>query len=277
MAHKNIDLTINTDLARQIIIGFIRSEITRAGFTRAVINLSGGLDSSLSCYLTAEAMGAQNVLALCLPYKSSTPDSAEHAKLVIDALGVQSLTIPITDMADGFIHHFPDMDRIRQGNIMARVRMIALYDQSAAFNGLPVGTGNKTEILLGYTTLFGDSACAINPLGDLYKTQMRQLAKAIGVPQVIQDKPPSADLWLGQTDEGELGFTYTEVDQLLYLLVDQRYRPEDCVEAGFDENFIRAVMERVRRNQFKRLMPPIAKLSNRTVGYDFLYLRDWGT
>jgi NAD+ synthase len=169
------------------------------------------------------------------------------------------------------------MDRVRQGNIMARMRMIALYDQSAAFNGLPVGTGNKTEILLGYTTLFGDSACAINPLGDLYKTQARQLAKAIGVPQVILDKPPSADLWLGQTDEGELGFSYAEVDQLLYLLVDQRYRPEDCVEAGFDENFIRAVMDRVLRNQFKRLMPPIAKLSNRTVGYDFLYLRDWGT
>jgi NAD+ synthase len=277
MAHNPIDLTINTELARQIIIGFIRSEITRAGFTRAVINLSGGLDSSTSCYLTAEAMGAENVLALRLPYKSSTPDSAQHAQLVIDALGVQSLTIPITNMADGLISRFPDMDRVRQGNIMARMRMIALYDQSAAFNGLPVGTGNKTEILLGYTTLFGDSACAINPLGDLYKTQARQLAKAIGVPQVILDKPPSADLWLGQTDEGELGFSYAEVDQLLYLLVDQRYRPEDCVEAGFDENFIRAVMDRVLRNQFKRLMPPIAKLSNRTVGYDFLYLRDWGT
>jgi NAD+ synthase len=117
----------------------------------------------------------------------------------------------------------------------------------------------------------------MNPLGDLYKTQVRQLAKAMGVPQVIIDKPPSADLWLGQTDEGELGFTYDDVDQLLYLLVDQRYKPEECVLAGFDENFVRAVMERVRRSQFKRLMPPIAKLSNRTVGYDFLYLRDWGT
>ncbi|HSB66660.1 MAG TPA: NAD+ synthase [Anaerolineales bacterium] len=277
MPHKTIDLTINTDLARQILTGFIRTEITRAGFSRAVVNLSGGLDSSLSCYLAAEALGAQNVLALLLPYKSSTPDSAEHARLVIGNLGVQSLTIPITDMADGLIDHFPEMDRVRQGNIMARLRMIVLYDQSAAFKGLAVGTGNKTEILLGYTTLYGDSACAINPLGDLYKTQVRQLAKAIGVPQVILDKPPTADLWLGQTDEGELGFTYAEVDQLLYLLVDQRYRPEDCVEAGFDESFVRAVMDRVRRNQFKRVMPPIAKLSNRTVGYDFLYLRDWGT
>ena len=277
MEHKTIDLTINTDTAQQILTGFIRTEVTRAGFTRAVVNLSGGLDSSLSCYLAAEALGAENVLALCLPYKSSTPDSSEHARLVIEALGVQSLTIPITEMADGLIGRFPDMDRIRQGNIMARVRMIALYDQSASFRALPVGTGNKTEILLGYTTLFGDSACAINPLGDLYKTQVRQLAKAIGIPQVIVDKPPTADLWLGQTDEGELGFTYAEVDQLLYLLVDERYSPEDCVEAGFEESFVRAVMDRVRRNQFKRMLPPIAKLSNRTVGYDFLYLRDWGT
>lgn len=277
MTHQPIDLTINTDLARKILTAFIQSEITRGGFTRAVVNLSGGLDSSVSCYLAAEALGAENVLALSLPYKSSTPESGKHAKLVIDALGVQSITIPITDMADGLISRFPDMDRVRQGNIMARVRMIVLYDQSAVFGGLAVGTGNKTEILLGYTTLFGDSACAINPLGDLYKTQVRQLARAIGVPQVILDKPPTADLWLGQTDEGELGFTYAEVDQLLYLLVDQRYRPEDCVEAGFHENFVRAVMNRVRRNQFKRVMPPIAKLSNRTVGYDFLYLRDWGT
>jgi NAD+ synthase len=277
MAHKPIDLNINTELTRKILTGFIQTEITRAGFSRAVINLSGGLDSSLSCYLAVEALGAQNVLALSLPYKTSTHDSIEHARLVSETLGVQSITIPITDMADGLIARFPDMDKVRQGNIMARVRMIVLYDQSAATSGLPVGTGNKTEILLGYTTLYGDSACAINPLGDLYKTQVRQLAEAVGVPQVILDKAPSADLWLGQTDEGELGFTYREVDQLLYLLVDQRNRPEDCVEAGFDEKFVRAVMELIRRNQFKRLLPPIAKLSNRTVGYDFLYLRDWGT
>jgi NAD+ synthase len=277
MEHKIIELDINTTTARQILTRFIKTEINRASFSRAVINLSGGLDSSLSCYLAVEALGAENVLALCLPYKSSSPDSAEHAQLVIDTLGVKSLKIPISDMADALINQFPDMDRIRQGNIMARLRMVVLYDQSQAFRGLAVGTGNKTEILLGYTTLYGDSASALNPLGDLYKTQVRQLAKAVGVPQVILEKPPTADLWLGQTDEGELGFTYAEVDQLLFMLVDQRYRPEDCVEAGFDENFVREVMERVRKNQFKRLMPPIAKLSNRTVGYDFLYLRDWGT
>jgi NAD+ synthase len=277
MEHEKIDLSINTDTARKILTSFIRTEITRAGFSHAVVNLSGGLDSSLSCYLAAEALGAENVLALCLPYKSSNPDSGEHARLVIEASGVQSLIIPITGMADALIGQFSDMNRVRQGNIMARVRMIVLYDQSEAFHGLAVGTGNKTEILLGYTTLYGDSASAINPIGDLYKTQVRQLAKAIGVPQVIIDKPPTADLWLGQTDEGELGFTYADVDQLLYLLVDQRYRPEDCVEAGFSENFVRLVMDRVRRNQFKRVLPPIAKLTNRTVGYDFLYLRDWGT
>ncbi len=277
MEHEKIDLSINTDTARQILTGFIRTEITRAGFSRAVVNLSGGLDSSISCFLAAEALGAENVMALCLPYKSSNPDSNEHARLVIEALGVQSLTIPITGMADALIGQFPEMNRVRQGNIMARVRMIVLYDQTEAFHGLAVGTGNKTEILLGYTTLYGDSASAINPIGDLYKTQVRQLAKAIGIPQVIIDKPPTADLWLGQTDEGELGFTYAEVDQLLYLLVDQRYRPEDCVEAGFSENFVRLVMDRIRRSQFKRVLPPIAKLTNRTVGYDFLYLRDWGT
>jgi NAD+ synthase len=190
---------------------------------------------------------------------------------------VQSITIPITEMTDGLIRQFPEMNRIRQGNIMARMRMIVLYDQSHAFSGLAVGTGNKTEILLGYTTLYGDAASAINPLGDLYKTQVRQLAGAMGIPRVIIDKPPTADLWLGQTDEGELGFSYEDVDQLLYLLVDQRYTPEDCVKAGFAEAFVRKVMEKVSRNHFKRVMPPIAKLSNRTVGYDFLYLRDWGT
>ena len=160
---------------------------------------------------------------------------------------------------------------------MARQRMIALYDQSEVFKGLPIGTSNKTEILLGYTTMWGDMASALNPIGDLYKTQVRQLSRAMNIPAVIIDKPPSADLWVGQTDEDELGFTYEEVDMLLYLLVDQRYSAQECVEEGFGQNFVNAVTARVRRNQFKRMMPPVAKLSNRTVGYDFLYLRDWGT
>lgn len=272
-----IDLTINTDLARKILTGFIRSEIQRFGFERAVIGLSGGIDSALSCFLAAEAMGAQNVLAVCMPYRASSPDSLEHAQLVIDALGVQSVTIPITEMVDPLIGRDPQMSSVRKGNIMARARMIVLYDQSEVFKGLVVGTGNKTEILLGYTTLYGDSACALNPIGDLYKTQVRQLARAMGVPEPILTKAPTADLWQGQTDEGELGFTYAEVDQLLYLLVDQRYSPQDCVEAGFAPQFVEKVVERIRRNHFKRVLPPIAKLTNRTVGYDFLYLRDWGT
>ncbi len=272
-----IDLTINTDLVRKILTGFIRSEITRMGFERAVVGLSGGIDSALSCYLAAEALGPQNVLAVRMPYRTSSPDSLEDAQKVIDALGVQSITIPITEMVEPLFERFPDMDAVRRGNIMARARMIVLYDQSAAFRGLVVGTGNKTEIMLGYTTLYGDSACAINPLGDLYKTQVRQLARAMGVPEPILTKPPSADLWKGQTDEGELGFTYAEVDRLLYLLVDERYSPEECVDAGFAPEFVHQVMERIRRNQFKRMSPIIAKLSYRTVGYDFLYLRDWGT
>lgn len=272
-----IDLSINTDLARTILVGFIGSEIKRAGFSRAVISLSGGVDSALSCYLATEALGAENVMAVRLPYKTSSPDSLEHAQAVIDALGVQSITIPITDMVEPLLRRIPEDNQVRRGNIMARARMIVVYDQSEAFDGLVVGTGNKTEILLGYTTLYGDSACALNPLGDLYKTQVRQLAGALGVPAEILRKPPSADLWVGQTDEDELGFTYADVDQLLYLLVDQRYTSEDCVEAGFAEDFVNKVVERIRRNHFKRVLPPIAKLSNRTVGYDFLYLRDWGT
>jgi NAD+ synthase len=272
-----IDLTINTDVARQILAGFIRSEVNRVGFARALINLSGGLDSALSCALAAEALGPENVLALRLPYRTSSMDSLEHAQLVIDKFKVRSETIDITKMVDPLIEHEPEMSDTRKGNIMARSRMIVLYDQSEAFRALPIGTSNKTEILLGYTTMWGDMASAINPIGDLYKTQVRQLSRALGIPSVIVDKPPSADLWVGQTDEGELGFTYEQVDKLLFLIVDQRYSAQECIEEGFDETFVHSVIARVRRNQFKRMMPPVAKVSNRTIGYDFLYLRDWGT
>ena len=271
------DLTINTDVARQILTGFIKSEVTRMGFTHAIINLSGGLDSALSCALVVEALGSENVCALRLPYRTSSPSSLEHAQLLIDKLGIPSETIDITEMVNPLIDDDPKMSDKRKGNIMARMRMIVLYDRSEVFKSLPIGTSNKTEILLGYTTMWGDMASAINPLGDLYKTQVRQLARALEIPNVIIDKPPSADLWVGQTDEGELGFTYEEVDKLLFLIVDQRYNAQECIEEGFDEKFVNAVLARVRRNQFKRMMPPIAKLSNRTIGYDFLYLRDWGT
>lgn len=272
-----IDLTINCDLVRNILVRFIHSEITRTGLNRAVINLSGGIDSAVSCVLASEALGPENILAIRLPYKTSSPDSLEHAQLLIDQLKIQSITLPISEMVDPLIDRFPGMSKTRKGNIMARVRMIIAYDQSEEFQGLVVGTGNKTEILLGYTTLFGDSACALNPIGDLYKTQVRQLAEDLGIPQEIIDKPPSADLWMGQTDEDELGFTYEKVDKLLFLLIDQRYQISDCIQEGFDEVFIKRVLDRVQRFQFKRSMPPIAKISSRTIGSDYLYFRDWGT
>ena len=271
------DLTIHTDLAEKILTGFIRTELHRVGITKAVLGLSGGIDSALSLYLSARALGPENVLAVRMPYKTSSPDTLADAQTMIDDLGVPSLTVEITDMVDPLIQRFDDMDRMRAGNIMARMRMIVLYDQSAAFKGLVMGTSNKTEILLGYSTIFGDSAAAIQPIGDLYKTQVRQLSRALGVPDSVIEKAPSADLWQGQTDEGDLGFTYADVDQLLYLLVDQRYRPEDLIEEGYDPRFVAEVVQRIRRNHFKRVMPPVAKLSQRTIGYDFLYLRDWGT
>ncbi len=273
----NIDLSINTTLVRDLLTRFIKSEISRTGFSRAVLGLSGGIDSALVAFLAAEALGAENVLAVRMPYKTSSTESLDHAQLVIDALKIPALTIPITGMADGLIEQFPEMSNMRKGNIMARCRMVTLYDQSEAFKGLVIGTGNKTEILLGYSTLYGDSAHALNPIGDLYKAQVRELSRAVGVPTVIIDKAPSADLWAGQTDEDELGFTYEQADRLLFLLVDQRFNPQECIEAGFEKKFVDLVSNRIRRNHFKRVMPPVAKISSRTANYDFLYIRDWGT
>lgn len=272
-----IDLSINTDVAHQILTGFIKSEVTRAGFSRAVVGLSGGIDSALSCALAVEALGRENVLAVRMPYRTSSPDSLAHAELLIEQLEIPSKIIEITDMVEPLFAKDGEITKLRKGNIMARERMIVLYDQSEVFKGLVIGTSNKTEILLGYSTQFGDAASAMNPIGDLYKTQVRQLSRALNIPAPIVDKPPSADLWDGQTDEGELGFTYEEADRLLYLLVDHRYSPKECVEAGFDEKFVSGVVKRIQRMQYKRMQPPIAKLSNRTIGYDFLYLRDWGT
>ncbi len=272
-----IDLTINTELAEKILVGFIRSELGRVGFNRTLLGLSGGLDSAVSLYLSARALGPENVLAIRMPYKTSAPDTMADAQMMIDDLGVQSMTVDITPMVDPLIAQFENMSKLRAGNIMARMRMIVLYDQSVPFHGLVMGTSNKTEMLLGYSTIFGDSAAAIQPIGDLYKTQVRQFARHLGIPEKVIAKAPSADLWEDQTDEGELGFTYAEVDRLLYLLIDQRYRPETCIEEGFAADFVERVVKLMRQNHYKRVMPPIAKLSQRTIGYDFLYLRDWGT
>ncbi len=269
-------LWIDTGVVRRVLVGFLHDEILKVGLNRAVVGLSGGIDSALSCFLAAEALGRENVLAVRMPYRASSPESLAHAQLVVDQLGVPSDTVDITLMVDPLFERFPDMTQLRRGNAMARERMIVLYDQSSAWRGLVVGTSNKTELLLGYGTLFGDMASGLNPLGDLYKTQIRQLAAAVGVPQPIIDKPPSADLWTGQTDEQEMGLTYEQVDRLLYLLVDERYTLDEAVEAGFAREYVERVWNTVRFNSFKRRLPLIAKVSTRTIGVDFRFLRDWG-
>jgi NAD+ synthase len=269
-------LDINTALARRVLVEFIRQELAQVGFEKAVIGLSGGIDSAVVAYLTAEALGPENVLAIRMPYQSSAQASLDDAQKVIDALDVRHMTVPITPMVEPLFEAFPEVTPLRRGNIMARQRMIVLYDQSAAFGGLVVGTSNKTEALLGYSTLFGDSAAAIHPIGDLYKYQVRLLAAELGVPETILQKAPSADLWPGQTDESELGYSYDEADQILYLLVDERYALKEAVEAGFPEALVEGVWETVRKMQYKRRLPLIPKISRRTLGIDFRYLRDWG-
>ncbi len=248
-------MKLNAPLAINSLTDFIKSTVNNAGFSRAVLGVSGGVDSSLSAFLSARALGAKNVLVLRMPYKTSSPESLKHANLVIEQLGVPSLTINISEAVDAVLINFPDASPVRRGNVMARIRMINVYDQSAAFPGLVVGTGNKTESLLGYSTLHGDGAFDFNPLADLYKAQVRQLAAELGVPPSIIDKPPSADLWEGQTDEEELGFTYNEIDRLLYALVEEGLSPNDCVKAGFSEEFVRNIISRIKKYRFKSALP----------------------
>ncbi|MCE2489054.1 MAG: NAD+ synthase [Anaerolineae bacterium] len=262
-------LSIDTDLATQVLCGFIHDQTQKAGLPRAVIALSGGIDSALSAALAARALGTENVLAIRMPWRDSAPNSLADADLLIEALGLPALTVEITEMVLPLFERFPQMDRRRRGNIMARQRMIVSYDQSVAWGGLVMGTSNKTEFLLGYSTIYGDSGVALQPIADLYKAQVRQLAAALDLPQSILDKAPSADLWEGQTDEEELGFTYEQVDQVLYLLVDERYVVDEVVEEGFERNFVEDVWRRVKANHYN------ARLSNRALGHDFLYLRDW--
>jgi len=269
-------LSLNTDTVRKILVNFLRDETVNAGFKKGILGLSGGVDSAVCAYLAAEALGPENVRGVILPYRSSSAQSKTDAEEVVKALGIASEVVDISGMVDAYLGAAGSVDRVRAGNIMARQRMIVLYDLSQRDRALVFGTSNKTEILLGYGTLFGDLASAINPLGDLYKTQVWQLAEALGVSQAIIQKKPSADLWEGQTDEGEFGFTYADVDRLLYLMVDERRSEAQLVEMGFDRNFIARVESMVRRNQFKRRLPVIAKISNRTVNVEFRYARDWG-
>jgi len=269
-------LVMNPELVKGILIGFIRNEVRKVGFERVVLGLSGGVDSSLVATLAAEALGPQNVLAMIMPAKTSDPISRSDALQVVQQLGMHHLEIDISPQIDAYFARFPDADQRRRGNKLARERMTILYDQSFAWQGLVIGTSNKTELLLGYGTIYGDLASAINPIGDLYKTQVWQLADAVGVPTAIVQKAPSADLWAGQSDETELGFQYRMVDQLLYYLVDRRYSVKELKGLGFEEAFISDIVRRVRDNQYKRRLPVIAKLSSRTIDREFRYPRDWG-
>lgn len=270
------DLSLNMVIVEKILVDFLRDEIQNAGFSKGVLGLSGGIDSTVAAFLASKALGPANVIGLILPYKTSSKESRADAEQVAGVLGIRTEVRDITGVVDAFISSAGAVNRVRAGNVMARQRMIHLYDVSGAEKALVIGTSNKTEIFLGYGTHYGDTASALNPLGDLYKTQVYQLAKAMGVPEHIVGKKPSADLWEGQTDEGELGFTYAEVDRLLFYMIDERRSVRELVNLGFEESFVHRVREMVRKSQFKRQLPLIAKVSNRTVNIDFRYARDWG-
>jgi NAD+ synthase len=279
------ELAIDTDVARRVIAEFIRGQLRQAGFERAVVGLSGGIDSALVAYLVADAIGPERLLCLKMPYRTSAASSESDAQAVIERLGCASALVEISPMVDAYFGVAENgvvgaagpegltASALRRGNVMARVRMTVLYDHSVTWGGLVVGTSNKTESLIGYTTLFGDSASALNPIGDLYKSQVRQVAAAVGVPEAIIRKAPSADLWPGQTDETEAGFTYPELDRLLFWLVDRRRSPEDLEAKGFTRERIEWAMHAVAGSEFKRQVAPIAKLGPRTAGVDYLYPR----
>lgn len=276
-------LHINCEVVEKMLTTFLRYEVRRVGLQRGIVGLSGGIDSALSAFLAAKALGPENVIALLMPYRTSHPSSLEDAKRVVEQLGIHHFVIDITPQIDAYFDN-PWVPReedeekwkLRRGNKMARERMTILYDFSAAFNGLVIGTSNKSELLLGYGTLYGDMASAINPIGDLYKTQVRQMAAYLGVPESILRKPPTADLWVGQTDEAQLGYTYNEIDQVLYHLVDQRWSVEEVEALGYPSPLVRDVWRRLQTSQFKRHLPVIAKISARTIDRDFRYARDWG-
>ncbi len=264
------------ELTRQL-VAFLQEETGKAGFSRAVVGVSGGLDSAVALLLAVRALGPENVLALRMPHRDSSPASLAHADLVIGAVGCPGETLEVTGPVEAAREVLGADDPLRRGNLAARVRMAFLYDRAMARRALVVGTSNKTELLLGYSTRWGDGAFDLDPLGDLYKCQVRRLGQYLGVPREILGKPPSADLWPGQTDEEELGFTYDDADRLLWLVVDRRMPAEKAIdEAGLDRDLARRIVERVRRTQFKRTLPLVCKVQARTIGIDFRYPRDWG-
>ena len=271
--------TCNGSLAEAVLTAFLKEETSKAGFSKALLGLSGGVDSALVAELAARALGPENVLGLALPYKDSAPESLQLGKEAAHHAGIPLEILDITAIAKAHASAgaVDKKDQTRFGNILARIRMVALYDRSAKEGALVLGTSNKTELLLGYGTIHGDLASAINPIGDLYKSQVWSLSKHLGVPDEIVRRPPTADLWEGQTDEEELGFTYPEVDALLHLMVDSRYSKKTLLKEGFSEGLIDTVKARVQQNQYKRRPPIIAKLTPRTINLDYRYARDWGS
>src|SRR4030095_12089169 len=235
-------MKINCELTARILEGFIRDELSKAGFARAVVGLSGGIDSAVSCVLAARALGPENGRAILMPYKTSSQESLTDAQAVVDQFQIESETIDITRIVDGYFGSQPEASSLRRGNAMARARMIILFDKSMEDRSLVLGTSNKTELVLGYGTLVGDMAVVLNPIGDLYKTDIFQLAQYLNLPEAIIKKKPTADLWAGQSDEAELGFTYAEVDELLYELIDSRVSQEQLMQRGFKVDFIQKVV-----------------------------------
>ncbi|HVB53941.1 MAG TPA: NAD+ synthase [Candidatus Acidoferrales bacterium] len=270
------ELSINVELVAGILTEFIRDEVLKVGSRGVVVAISGGIDSACAAQLAVAALGKGAVTGLALPYRESAASSLEDGRLVASQLGIELLVIEITPQIDAYFSRFPEADATRRGNKMARERMSISYDISATRNALVLGTSNKSELLLGYSTLWGDGAHALNPLGDLYKTQLFQLARHLGLPPRIIDKAPSADLFAGQSDEADLGFTYQQADRILFHLVDERRSPAELTDLGLDPALVKLIWQRVRTSQFKRRPPLIAKLSRRSVGQDFRYPRDWG-
>jgi len=241
---------------RKKLVDFIKKEVQKAGFNKVIIGLSGGIDSSLSAFLAVEALGKDGVVGVKMPHGGVTnPESTSDADLIIESLGIKSYTVDIAGPVDAYFKLFPDADNVRRGNKMARERMSVLYDLSKQEKALVLGTGNKTEVLLGYFTLHGDEACDINPLSSIYKTQVWALAKEVQVPEKVIEKTPSADLWEGQTDEGELGITYAECDRLLYHMIDKKHDEKKLVKDGFSKDFLKKVKNRIKNSEFKRKIP----------------------
>ena len=270
-----IDLSLDPPLTVGLLTTFICNQFQSKGFSDAVLGVSGGVDSALGVALLVTALGPEHVTGLAMPAAQSDPQSLFDARLIASTFGIELIEKPIGAMIRGFFAGERNVDRIRVGNAAARFRMIRLFDYSQKHRALVVGTSNKSELLLGYGTWHGDLACAINPLGDLYKTQVLALADWLGVPEEVVTKPPSADLWKGQTDEGELGFAYGEVDRLLYLLVDRDYSIASLHELGFSPAFVERVHSMIVMSQYKRSLASIPKIAMKTVGIDFHLTREW--